>query len=98
MTAYLVAAIDVHDPDLYAAYRERVPAIVEAFGGRYLVRGGHQSQLEGSWPGGRTVVMAFPDRAAAEAFYRSPAYREVLAIRQRAATGSVLIVDGVEPS
>jgi uncharacterized protein (DUF1330 family) len=98
VTAYLVAAIDVHDPGLYAAYRERVPAIVAAFGGRYLVRGGPQTELEGAWPGGRTVVMAFPDRAAAEAFYRSPAYREVLAIRRRAATGAVLIVDGVEPA
>jgi uncharacterized protein (DUF1330 family) len=42
--------------------------------------------------------MAFPDRGAAEAFYHSPAYRAISAIRQRAATGSVLIVDGVETS
>ncbi len=98
MTAYLVAAIDVQDREGYAAYRDRVPSIVASFGGRYLVRGGAQTVVEGVWPGGRTVVMAFPDRAAAEAFYASEAYREILPLRQRTATGSVLIVDGVAPA
>lgn len=98
MTCYLVAAIDVHDAPAYAAYRERVPAVVAAHGGRYLVRGGAQTLLEGAWPGARTVVMAFPDRAAAEAFYASDAYREILPIRRAAASGAVLLVDGAEAS
>jgi len=96
MTTYLLAAIDVHDAEAYAAYRDRVPTVVAAFGGRYLVRGGAQTTLEGTWPGTRTVVMAFPDRAAAEAFYASDAYRAILPIRQRAATGGVVLVDGID--
>lgn len=98
MTAYLVAAVDVEDPGAYAAYRERVPAILAAFGGRYLVRGGTQTVLEGTWPGGRTVVIAFLDRASAEAVYMSDAYRQILPIRQGASTGALVIVDGVEPA
>jgi uncharacterized protein (DUF1330 family) len=96
LSAYLVAAIDVHDGGTYAAYRDAVPALMAAHGGRYLVRGGTQTELEGAWPGRRTVVMEFPDRAAAEAFYRSPAYRDLLPIRQAAARGALIIVDGVE--
>ena len=33
-------------PAKFAAYREAVPAVVEAFGGRYLVRGGTVEVLE----------------------------------------------------
>ncbi len=38
MTAYLFADIEVTDPDGFADYRKRVPAVVQAFGGRYLAR------------------------------------------------------------
>jgi uncharacterized protein (DUF1330 family) len=98
LTAYIVAAVDVEDARAYTAYRERVPAILAAYGGRYLARGGTQTVLEGTWPGGRTVVMAFADRASAEAFYMSEAYRQILPIRQGTSTGALVIVDGVEPA
>lgn len=98
MAAYVIGAIDVHDPETYARYREGVLPIVEAHGGRFLVRGGTQFVLEGDWPGGRTVVIAFPDRPAAEAFYRSAAYQAVLPLRQAASTGRLIVVDGVAPT
>lgn len=96
MTTYLIAAIDVADAEGYERYRAQVPAIVAAAGGRYLVRGGELDVLEGAWPGARTVVMAFPDRAAAQGFYRSEAYQAILPHRLGASTGSVIIVDGVD--
>jgi uncharacterized protein (DUF1330 family) len=96
MPAYVIALIDVHDPDAYALYRAEVPAIVAAHGGRFLVRGGAQEVLEGEWPQTRTVVMAFPDRAAATAFYHSDAYQKIVPLRQAASTGRLLVVDGVE--
>ena len=95
MTAYLVAAIDVQDEAGYAPYRDAVPALVAAHGGRYLVRGGAMTVQEGNWPGARTVVMAFPDRAAAEAFYASADYQAIIGVRRAASTGSVIIVDGI---
>ncbi len=95
MAAYVVALVDVHDGETYARYREQVLAIVEAHGGRFLVRGGTQTVLEGEWPGARTVVIAFADREAATAFYHSAAYRAVLPLRQAASTGRLVIVDGV---
>jgi uncharacterized protein (DUF1330 family) len=98
MTAYVIALVDVHDPEAYARYRAEVPAIVAAHGGRFLVRGGAQEVLEGEWPQTRTVVMAFADRAAASAFYRSDAYKAIVPLRQAASSGRILVVDGVEPA
>ncbi len=98
MTAYLIAAIEVEDPERYARYRDRVPALVEAAGGRYLVRGGRQDVVEGTWPGSRSVVMAFPDRDAALAFYRSAACQAIVPDRLAASEGSIIIVEGVDAS
>ncbi|HEX6794486.1 MAG TPA: DUF1330 domain-containing protein, partial [Casimicrobiaceae bacterium] len=49
MTAYLVADIEVTDPDAYAQYRRTVGASIAAFGGRFLARGGATVTLEGNW-------------------------------------------------
>ena len=40
MPAYLFANVEVTDAAGYEQYRQRVSATIEAFGGRYLVRGG----------------------------------------------------------
>jgi uncharacterized protein (DUF1330 family) len=40
MAAYIYASIDLTDPVAYEQYRQRVPALIAAHGGRYLVRGG----------------------------------------------------------
>jgi uncharacterized protein (DUF1330 family) len=40
MAAYVIADITVQDAELYEEYRLRVPAVIEKYGGRYLVRGG----------------------------------------------------------
>ena len=40
MPAYLFANVEVTDAAGYEQYRQQVSATIEAFGGRYLVRGG----------------------------------------------------------
>jgi uncharacterized protein (DUF1330 family) len=37
VAAYVIANIEVTDPKAYEEYRSRVPAIIAAYGGRYLV-------------------------------------------------------------
>jgi len=95
MAAYIIAHIAVHDPALFEQYRVGVLPTLEQFGGRYLARGGAVTVLEGPIPDRRLVVIEFPDRAAAEAFYASPAYQPLLAMRTAAATSTLVIVDGV---
>ena len=91
------AVAHLHDvaigPDI-VAYLERIDATFAPFGGRFLIHGGRARILEGRWTGD-LVVIAFPDRAAAEAWYASPAYQAILPLRTRNSTGTVILIDGV---
>lgn len=97
MAAYLYGNIDIHDPVLYEQYRALVPAIISAHGGRYLVRGGAVDVLEGDAKVSRQVILAFPDMDSLKAFYYSPEYTSVKAIRQKAATGTLVAIEGMPP-
>ncbi len=96
MKAYVIALVNVRDQGLYDRYRAKVMATVEAFGGRFLVRAGHLTTLEGNWPYQRTIVLEFPSRERAEGWYRSPGYQDVLPPRRKASEGNLIIIDGVE--
>ena len=94
MPAYVIARIEVTDPEEYARYARQTVALAEAFGGRFLVKGGPQLVMEGDAPS-RHVVMEFPSRIAAERWFNSPEYQRILPIAMRASTRSVVIVEGV---
>ena len=75
-------------------YLERIDASLRPFGGRFLVHGAKPAVKEGDWPG-NIVIIEFPDRAKAEAWYNSPAYRAILPLRTENTEGDVILVDGV---
>jgi uncharacterized protein (DUF1330 family) len=94
MPAYLIAEMEVSDPDTYARYRAQVPEVIAAHGGRFLVRGGVSEAKEGT-PPSRVVVIEFPDMAAARRFYDDPAYQGILPLRLTASQGRLYLVEGV---
>ncbi len=94
MTAYMIALVDVTDPDAYQEYAKRTPAAVEKYGGRFVVRGGRQVVLEGEPGPSRTVVIEFPNLERIEEFFNSPEYQEAKAFRKGAATARFLAVEG----
>ena len=94
MAAYLIARIDVTDPDRYEQYKALAPAAIAVYGGRYLVRGGAHETLEGETEQRRLVVLEFPDLDTARAFYHSPEYTAARAEREGAAIGQFVIVEG----
>jgi uncharacterized protein (DUF1330 family) len=96
MSAYVIANVDVHDPDAYQAYRSRTGAIVERHGGRFIVRGGNVHHLEGEPWAHRLVVIQFPDLEAAKNFYNSPEYQEIIPLRTGVSNGALLIVEGAD--
>ena len=98
MPAYLFANVAVTDAMGYDQYRQRVSATMEAFGGRYLVRGGATEVLEGDWTPKRLVILEFPDMTQLKAWYHSPAYRPLIELRQRTATSTLVAVEGVASS
>jgi uncharacterized protein (DUF1330 family) len=95
MSAYLFASLQITDPVIFEEYRRRVPAVIAAFGGRYLVRGGKVEALEGDVPGNRLVMVEFPDMSRLKAFYNSAEYQPLLEMRNRAAISTLLGVEGV---
>jgi uncharacterized protein (DUF1330 family) len=95
MSAYILASLEITDPAAFEEYRKQVPAVIAAYGGRYLVRGGAVERLEGSAALNRMVILEFPDMARLKAFYRSAEYQPLLAMRLRAATATLLAIEGV---
>ena len=96
MPAYVIANICVHDAERYKDYVANVPALIAKHGGEYRVRGGEFEVLEGQWTPDRLVVLEFPDREAALAFYNDPDYAPFRSLRQSVTDSSVVIVDGYE--
>lgn len=92
---YVIAQIDVKDPDAYRDYVARVTPIVAKFGGEYLIRGGASETVEGTAPGARTVVIRFPSLQAARDWYFSPDYAGTKMLRQAASTSVQTLAEGV---
>jgi uncharacterized protein (DUF1330 family) len=94
MTAYVIADIEVLDAETYREYVALVPASLEPFGGRFLVRGGEHETLEGDWAPNRVIIVEFPSADHARRWHESDAYVAAMAIRQRSSTGSLVLVEG----
>ena len=92
--AYIVAEVDVADPEAYSTYTAQVPACLAPFEGSFIVRAGAITTLEGASPAGRIVILAFPSKAQAQAFWNSPAYRAIAPIRQGCSTARIFMVEG----
>ena len=98
MPAYLLVDCEVTDPARYEIYKTMAPPAIAKFHGRYLVRGGATTLMEGSWAPNRVVVLEFPDADAARRFYDSPEYRAARAARAGAAVMNMLLVEGIAVS
>jgi uncharacterized protein (DUF1330 family) len=95
VAGYLIAHLDVTDPEGFEAYRAKVPAVIAQYGGRYLIRGGTVEAVEGDWTIPRLVVLAFDSVAQARRFYDSPEYQAILPLRLNASKGTVVFAEGV---
>ena len=97
MAAYVVAEIEITNPEGYKEYTTQVPATIAKFGGRFLVRGGAATTLEGNWPQQRRVIIEFPSVDAAKRWYDSPEYEKPKALRRANSNGRLLLLEGVSP-
>lgn len=95
MAAYIVVQVHVKDPDRYADYRTMVPASLEAYGGRFLVRGGETQTLEGSWDPERLVIIEFDSVEQAKRWWDSDEYRAARELRQATADAQIIVVQGI---
>lgn len=75
-------------------YLRQIDATLAPFEGRFLVHGQAVTVLEEGWAGD-IVVIRFPDRARAEAWYRSPGYQAILPLRTGNSDSTAFLVDTV---
>jgi len=94
--AYWIARTDVCDPEKDKAYASGAAAPYKHHGAKYLVRGGPFTAAEGQ-ARRRNVVIEFLSYQAALDCYNSKDYQAARAHRLPAATGEIVIVEGVEP-
>jgi uncharacterized protein (DUF1330 family) len=92
---YVIAHVDVNDPEGYKPYMAANPAIIAKFGGRFIVRGGRCEAVEGKHRA-RHVVIEFPDYASALACYQSAEYQQNIKVRKPHAVADILVIEGYD--
>ena len=98
MAAYLLADVLPDDPDGYreSGYLEAARRSAEEHGGKYLVRGGDTTVLEGDWEPGRMVIVEFPSMETLRSWYHSEEYQQWAAVRRRHVPNSMIVaIEGV---
>ena len=94
MKAYVVAQTEVFDADGYQPYADGFWKIFSRHVGEFIASSQSETVVsEGVWDPPNTVMMAFPDRSAAEAWLSDPDYVELAKIRHRTARTNMVIVD-----
>jgi uncharacterized protein (DUF1330 family) len=96
MPAYVIAEIEVTNPEGYKGYTAVVGESIRKYGGRFLVRGGAVHSLEGEWPARRRVILEFPSVDAAKTWWDSPEYEKPMAMRRANSTGRLLLLEGFD--
>jgi uncharacterized protein (DUF1330 family) len=91
---YIIAQVDVTNPQQYGEYTKLTPGLIEKAGGRFVARGGRTTTLEGPEAKGRIVIIEFPSFERAQEFYNSPEYVAARKLRAGAATAQFVLVEG----
>ncbi|HZV21812.1 MAG TPA: DUF1330 domain-containing protein [Hyphomicrobiales bacterium] len=96
MAAYWIGEHKITAPDKFEEYIRQVVPMIERFGGRYLTRPGTHRILENpQWEPDRIVIVEFPDMAALNAWYHSPEYQPLIALRQASSIDVLIVLDGI---
>ncbi len=95
MPAYMIVIARIADRGAFiTGYGAAAGALVEKFGGKYVLRAPGAELLEGSFGAGASVVMSeWRDKAAARAFWNSPEYAEVRKLRDGLADCQVIVIE-----
>jgi uncharacterized protein (DUF1330 family) len=99
MTVYMVAQVQILDPEQWEHYKEIAAPEIARHGGRYLARGTSPEVEEADWDQPENLqinMVAFPSMEQAHAWYNSPEYAKALAFRQTAVYRRLFFVRGTD--
>ena len=92
MTYVVVTIKKVLDIEAFRDYAVKVYPIIERYGGKYVAVDKTPDVKDGAWPYVRTVIVQYPNFAAAQRWYESAEYKEIIPIRKRAIEANIAIV------
>jgi uncharacterized protein (DUF1330 family) len=93
--AFVVVQIAIDDRDKYHQYETASHLeIFDKFGGKVVGIDEDVDIVEGSWPFTRTVLIEFPSKHRARAWYESEEYQAVVGLRHDSATSNLVIAAG----
>jgi uncharacterized protein (DUF1330 family) len=95
VAAYVIAYLEVTDPQAFQLYREVALPTLVAYGGTPVVVDGALEVLEGIVQPRSVVVVKFESMEQARRWYTSPEYTKAISMRQQAASSSLILVEGV---
>ncbi|MCH7396994.1 DUF1330 domain-containing protein [Belliella sp. DSM 107340] len=95
MPALVLVEVTIHNPEMYEEYKKLSLPAVEAFDGKFIVRGAQTESLEGEWNPQRLVILEFPSVERAKEWYNSEQYNTAKKIRFQASKGKMLVVESI---
>ena len=94
-SAYVIANVDVKDPQQYEEYKRLSTIAMKTHGAEVCIRGGQVDVLEGDWLPSRLVMLKFPSTDQARKFYASAEYSAARKAREGIAVVRMVLVEGV---
>jgi uncharacterized protein (DUF1330 family) len=94
---YVVAEVEVNDTATFAKYAAAVPGTLAPFNGKYVIRAGKITPVEGDAPKQRFIVIGFDSVEKAQAWEDSPAYEAIKPMRHASAKSRIFIIEGPAP-
>lgn len=95
MAAYMIAEIEITDPEGYQAYAKLAIPSIQRFGGKILVAGETIENLEGDWQPKRLVIIEFASMEEAKRWYHSEEYTPLKHMRFKATNSRGGLVQGI---
>ncbi len=92
MPSNWIARAKISDAATYKLYTDRVPAIMDQFGGKVISRGAAHETLEGSDQFERFVIIEFSPMDAARRYFNSAEYQEAASFRRNGAAENELTI------
>ncbi len=83
--AYLIAHVQVTDPDGWKQYIAALPATLEPYHVKTLARAPAVAVDASTPPAGSTVILAFNSMSDIKAWWNSPAYQAIIPLRDKSA-------------
>lgn len=93
MTAYAFVNLTITNPDSFEAYREKAGLALKKHGAEPLHVSKESEIIEGEGAAPTvSVILTFPDRAAAKAWIEDPEFAEVHKLRQGAGVSNIILM------